>query len=146
MTLQFKFGGILHVLFLPACGNSAIDNFSLTDQREENVSLDNLKGKPWFATFVLTNCTTVCAPMTLTNDSKWHVLTEYSQDYIAQYAKENFKSFVKNDPSSDQVIPGTRFYFIDKNGNIAHNYDGYGELPEKDIIADIKINRRIVKS
>ncbi|XKE96243.1 SCO family protein [Metaplanococcus flavidus] len=169
------------VLLLTACGNSEIEDFSHIDQRGEEVTLESLKGKPWLSTFVFTNCTTVCPPMTFNmaaiqeeltaqgidqykivafsvdpavdkpevltkylekfnvpDESKWHLLTGYSQDYIAEYAKDNFKSFVKNDPASDQVVHGTSFYLMDKNGEVAHNYDGYADVPVKEIVGDLK--------
>ncbi|RAZ76735.1 SCO family protein [Planococcus halotolerans] len=170
------------VLFLAACGDSSIEDFSHTDQRGEEITLESLKGTPWLATFVFTNCTTVCPPMTFNmvsiqealleqgieeykivafsvdpgtdkpavladylgkfnvpDESKWHLLTGYSQDYIAEYAKDNFKSFVKNDPSSNQVVHGTSFYLIDKNGEVAHNYDGYSDVPVEEIVEDLKV-------
>lgn len=169
------------LLLLTACGNSAIEDFTHTDQRGEEVTLESLKGTPWLSTFVFTNCTTVCPPMTFNmaaiqeelkaqgleeykiiafsvdpvtdkpavladylekfnvpDETKWHLLTGYSQDYIAEYAKENFQSFVKNDPSSDQVVHGTSFYLMDKNGEVAHNYDGYGDVPVDEIVGDLK--------
>lgn len=173
---------IVLVLFLAACGDSSIEDFSHTDQRGEEISLESLNGTPWLATFVFTNCTTVCPPMTFNmvsiqdelleqgigeykivafsvdpgtdkpavladyldkfnvpDESKWHLLTGYSQEYIAEYAKDNFKSFVKNDPSSNQVVHGTSFYLMDKNGEVAHNYDGYGDVPVEEIVEDLKV-------
>ncbi|WP_341202492.1 SCO family protein [Planomicrobium okeanokoites] len=181
MKKIMAFGIVSLVLLLTACGNSAIEDFSHTDQRGEELSLENLKGTPWLSTFVFTNCTTVCPPMTFNmasiqeelaaqgidqykivafsvdpavddpevlndylkkfnvpDESKWHLLTGYSQDYIAEYAKDNFKSFVKNDPSSDQVVHGTSFYLMDKNGEVANNYDGYGDVPVEEIVEDLK--------
>lgn len=44
--------------------NYEIDSFTVTDHRGETLTLDDLKGEPWFAMFVFTNCTTVCSPMT----------------------------------------------------------------------------------
>lgn len=169
------------VMFLAACGDSPIEAFSHTDQRGEEVALEDLKGSPWLATFVFTNCTTVCPPMTFNmveiqqelesqgiedykivafsvdpvtdkpevladylakynvpDPSQWHLLTGYSQDDIAKYAKDNFKAFVKNDPASDQVVHGTTFYLIDQNGEIAHNYDGYIDVPIKEIADDMQ--------
>lgn len=41
-----------------------VQDFTHENQRGEQVSLDDLKGSPWLATFVFTNCTTVCPPMT----------------------------------------------------------------------------------
>ncbi|MCH4825860.1 SCO family protein [Planococcus halocryophilus] len=169
------------VLLLSACGSSAIDDFSYTDQRGEPVSLEDLKGTPWLATFVFTNCNTVCPPMTFNlsgiqeeleadglsdykivafsvdpvvdtpetlqnylaqysvpDESKWHLLTGYTQDEIAEFAKDNFKSFVRNDPESDQVIHGTNFYLVDQEGVVVNNYDGYDSVPVEDIKNDLR--------
>lgn len=41
-----------------------IADFTVTDHRGETVTLDSLKGKPWLAMFIFTNCTTICQPMT----------------------------------------------------------------------------------
>lgn len=168
-------------LILAACGGSAIDGFSHTDHRGDELSLEDLKGTPWLATFVFTNCETVCPPMTFNmvdiqnefnaqgiedykivafsvdpavdkpevladyldkfnvpDPSKWHLLTGYSQDHIAEYAKDNFKAFVRNDPASNQVIHGTTFYLVDPSGEIAHNYDGFAEVPVDEIVEDMK--------
>ncbi|MFD1030651.1 SCO family protein [Metaplanococcus flavidus] len=169
------------MMILAACGDSAIEGFSHSDQRGEEVSLEDLKGSPWLATFVFTNCTTVCPPMTFNmvaiqeeleaqgiedykivafsvdpvtdkpevladyldkfnvpDPSKWHLLTGYSQDDIATYAKDNFKAFVKDDPASNQVVHGTSFYLVDGTGNIAHNYDGFTDVPVEQIAQDMQ--------
>ena len=39
---------------------------------------------------------------------------------------------------SDQVVHGTSFYLMDKNGEVAHNYDGYGDVPVEAIVGDLK--------
>lgn len=57
---------------LTACGsykfepslNIEVQDFSMTNQHNEQVQLEDLKGKPWLAMFIFTNCTTVCPPMT----------------------------------------------------------------------------------
>lgn len=59
------------VFLLSACSsdgfkadyNLEVPDFSFTNQHEEEVSLDDLKGEVWLAQFVFTNCTTVCGPM-----------------------------------------------------------------------------------
>lgn len=169
------------VIFLAACGGSVIDDFSHTDHRGDEISLEELKGTPWLATFVFTNCETVCPPMTFNmvaiqdelkaqgienykivafsvdpvvdkpevlaeyldkfnvpEPAKWHLLTGYSQDDIAEYAKDNFKAFVRNDPASNQVIHGTSFYLVDPSGKVAHNYDGFGDVPVDEIVEDMQ--------
>lgn len=57
---------------LSACNNLPIEtnmseevsDFSFTNQNNEQVGLEDLKGSWWIADFVFTNCTTVCLPMT----------------------------------------------------------------------------------
>ena len=57
-------------LFLAGCGqeikdpvNWEIEDFTFTNQNNEDVSLEDLEGEVWLADFVFTNCTTVCLPM-----------------------------------------------------------------------------------
>ncbi len=57
---------------LAACGsykfepsvNIEVQDFNVMNQKNEQVSLEDLKGKPWLAMFIFTNCTTICPPMT----------------------------------------------------------------------------------
>ena len=44
--------------------NYEVGDFTVTDHRGEKISLEDLKGEPWFAMFVFTNCNTICSPMT----------------------------------------------------------------------------------
>ena len=169
------------LLILSACGNQEIDDFSYTDHRGETVSKESLEETPWLATFVFTNCETVCPPMTFNmteiqnqleaegiedyrivafsvdpahdtpekmqeylanfsvpDESHWHLLTGYTQTEIAEFAKDNFNSFVKNDPNSDQVVHGTSFYLVDQQGMVINNYDGYEDVPIDEIQEDIE--------
>ena len=57
-------------LFLAGCGQEIkdpvsweIEDFTFTNQNNEDVSLADLQGEVWLAKFVFTNCTTVCLPM-----------------------------------------------------------------------------------
>lgn len=62
----------LMVMMLGACSNYQfkattnfeLDNFNVQDHRGEPVSLDSLKGEPWLAMFIFTNCPDICPPMT----------------------------------------------------------------------------------
>lgn len=169
------------ILILAACGNETIENFSYSDQQGERVSLDTLKGTPWLATFIFTNCGTVCPPMIFNmgqiqeqlaaegiedykivafsvdpktdspeklkeylgnfgvpDESKWHLLTGYSQEEIINFAKDNFKTFVKDDPTSEQIIHGTSFYLMDQEGAIVSNYDGFADVPIDQIQRDLE--------
>lgn len=59
-------------MVLSACGNVKfkadynyeMQEFEHVNQRNEKVSLESLKGKPWLGMYIFTNCTTVCTPMT----------------------------------------------------------------------------------
>lgn len=58
---------LLIFLLLAGCGkeienrlNWQVADFEHTNQNEESVSLEDLKGKVWVADFIFTNCTSVC--------------------------------------------------------------------------------------
>ncbi len=68
----------------------------------------------------------------------WHFLTGYKQEEIEQFALKNYKTVVKKPVNEDQVIHGTDFYLVDKNGTIVKYYNGLDEIPFKEIINDIK--------
>ncbi|RIW28784.1 SCO family protein [Bacillus salacetis] len=59
-------------MILAACGNGGfeadhhwdVQDFSYTNQNNEKVNLEDLKGEVWLADFIFTNCETVCPPMT----------------------------------------------------------------------------------
>jgi protein SCO1/2 len=62
---------LLFCLLLAGCGqaiedplNWEIEDFTFTNQENEEFGLADLKGEVWLADFVFTNCTTVCLPMT----------------------------------------------------------------------------------
>lgn len=59
------------ILLLSSCSNGfkgdfewKVEPFTFTNQEGQQISLNDLKGKPWIADFVFTNCNTVCPPMT----------------------------------------------------------------------------------
>lgn len=179
----------ISILVLAGCGGSdfkaqtnwEIEDFAFDNQRGEEVSLDDLKGTVWLATFIFTNCTTVCPPMTFNlteiqgmleekgiedykivafsvdpdvdspevlkeylelyevpDESKWELLTGYSQEYISQFAEKSFKALVRNNPNDDQVIHGSSFYLVDQNGVAVKNYGGVKEVPKEEIVIDIE--------
>lgn len=76
---------ILSAIILTGCNSNSfkaeteweIDSFEHDSHRGEEVSLENLKGQVWLATFIFTNCETVCPPMTMN-------MTEVQQELIAQ--------------------------------------------------------------
>lgn len=76
------------------------------------------------------------------DESKWNLLTGYSQKYIEQFAVKNTKILVKNDPNSDQVIHGNQFFLVDKDGVMVKMYNGFAEniedVPIDTIASDIE--------
>ncbi|MFJ8261217.1 SCO family protein [Rummeliibacillus sp. NPDC094406] len=179
---------LIATVLLTACGKKfeaetdwKVENFNYTNQNGDEVSLDNLKGKPWLAMFIFTNCETVCPPMTanmmdiqkafkekglkdynivgfsidpendspkvlkkylaqypVPDDSKWNLLTGYSQDEIADLARKSFKTVVKDDPNSNQVIHGTSFYLVNQEGVVVKSYNGYQNVSTDTIASDME--------
>lgn len=185
---------VLAIIFmcvvLAGCGSSGnfeaqtnweIQDFNYTNQHNEKVSLEDLKGKVWLATFIFTNCETVCPPMTfnmsdiqhmlvdkgiedynivafsvdpevdtpekmqeylgnydVADESKWQLLTGYKQEEISKFAEKSFKTLVKDDPNSNQVIHGVSFYLVDQDGVVVKNYSGATDVPKEEIVIDVE--------
>lgn len=70
--------------------------------------------------------------------TNWHFLTGYAQAEIETFALENFKTLVKKPEKEDQVIHGTSFYLVNKEGTVVKDYTGLQDIPIKQIIKDIK--------
>lgn len=180
----------ISILVLAGCGtggkfaaqtNWEIQDFTYENQRGESVSLEDLKGTVWLATFIFTNCETVCPPMTFNmsdiqqmldekgvedykivefsvdpevdtpeklqeylenydviDESKWELLTGYTQEEISKFAEKSFKTLVKDDPNSNQVIHGVSFYLVDQNGVVVKNYNGAQDVPKEEIVIDVE--------
>ena len=178
---------------LSACGNVKfkadynyeMQEFEHVNQRNETVSLESLKGKPWLGMYIFTNCNSVCTPMTFNmtqiqeklknkgiedynivafsvdpevdspeiladylerynvpDESKWNLLTGYSQTYIEQYAAKSTKLIVKDDPRNNQVTHAVTFFLVDKDGVLVKQYRGYDEdasqVPIDSIVVDLE--------
>ncbi|MEZ7173098.1 SCO family protein [Sporosarcina sp. OR05] len=177
------------ILLLSACSFGGfkadhkykIEPFEFTNQHNEKVSLESLKGTVWLAQFVFTNCETVCLPMMANmtdlqqqlqdegvedyklvsfsidpqtdtpealqtyldsfdpvDQSKWEMLTGYSQKAIENFAIGSFKTFVNKAPGEDQVVHGTAFSLVNKDGVAVKTYNGATEVPYEQIIKDMK--------
>lgn len=75
------------------------------------------------------------------DESKWHLLTGYSQAYIEQFGLNSFKAYVKKPAEGDQVMHGTTFYLVDENGIAVKNYSGISsdqEVPYETIAIDME--------
>lgn len=68
----------------------------------------------------------------VSDEQKWHLLTGYEETFIAQFAKNSFKTLVQDDPTSDQVIHAVTFFLVDEHGVAIKNYRGYVEN-ERDV-------------
>ena len=72
------------------------------------------------------------------DESKWELLTGYTQDHISDFAAKSFKTLVKDDPNNNQVIHGTSFYLVDQNGVVVKNYSGNTDVPKEEIVIDVE--------
>ncbi|KIL47831.1 SCO family protein [Jeotgalibacillus campisalis] len=72
------------------------------------------------------------------NESKWDFLTGYKQQEIIDFAMESFQAIVADDPETNQVIHGTSFYLVDKEGKVVKSYDGISNVPVDEMVADLK--------
>lgn len=180
---------LLIVLILSACSgggfkaehNYKIEPFEFTNQHNEKVSLDDLKGNVWLAQFVFTNCTSACPPMMsnmadvdkklidegienykivsfsidptfdtpeimqeyldmydIQDQSKWVMLTGYTQEKITDFAAKSFKTLVADIPDSDQVMHATYFSLVNQKGEVVKTYNGMTDVPFDQIIKDMK--------
>jgi len=69
----------------------------------------------------------------------WYFLSGYSQQTIEDFALKNFKTIVKKPETDDQVIHGTSFYLVNKDGVIVKDYPSLSDVPFDQMIEDIKI-------
>jgi len=76
------------------------------------------------------------------DESKWNLLTGYSQKYIEQFAVKSTKIMVKDDPNSDQVIHGNQFFLVGKDGVLVKMYTGFAknieDVPIDTMASDIE--------
>jgi protein SCO1 len=92
----------VHVIVLSACGNYKfkedvsyeIGDFTATDHRGEEVTLEQLKGEPWLAVFIFTNCTTICSPMT---NNLANIQDKLIEENVDQYKIVGFSVDPEND-------------------------------------------------
>lgn len=73
------------------------------------------------------------------DSENWHFLTGYSQKFIEDFALKNFKAIAKKPETDDQVIHGTSFYLVNKEGIVVKDYSGLSNVPYDEIIKDIKL-------
>jgi protein SCO1 len=57
------------------------------------------------------------------DQTNWHVLTGYTQHDIESFAREQFQTIVQKPHTSTQVIHGTNFYLVNKQGELVNEYN-----------------------
>ncbi|KXH81711.1 SCO family protein [Sporosarcina sp. HYO08] len=72
------------------------------------------------------------------DESKWEMLTGFTQEKIAEIAAKSFKTVVIDDPNTDQVIHGTSFYLVNQQGEVVKTYNGATDVPYDQIISDME--------
>lgn len=73
--------------------------------------------------------------------STWHLLTGYSQDKIKDFAMDNFKNIVVKPENDTQVVHGTSFYLMNKDGEFVKDYSTQDGFPLDEIVKDVKALR-----
>ncbi|KMY53731.1 cysteine ABC transporter ATP-binding protein [Bacillus sp. FJAT-27231] len=72
------------------------------------------------------------------DEKKWDLLTGYDPEYIREFAEKNLQTLAVPDPNSNQVMHGTSFYLVNKEGTVVKNYSGAEEVPFEEIVQDVK--------
>lgn len=72
------------------------------------------------------------------NLESWDLLTGYVPEKIDQFAYKNFKTIARKPEDSDQVVHGTDFFLIDRQGVVRKFYNGINP-PTDEIMSDIEI-------
>ncbi|MBM7609940.1 protein SCO1/2 [Lysinibacillus composti] len=132
--MKMKLKGLVLLIvvasFLSACSNYdfkptteyEIEDFKAVDHRGDTVSLESLKGKPWLAMFIFTNCTTVCQPMTFN-------MTEIQQRLVDRGVEDyNIVAF-SVDPATDtpEVLSKYFSHFTVPDESKWHLVTGYDQ-------------------
>ncbi|WP_338754184.1 SCO family protein [Bacillus sp. FJAT-52991] len=72
------------------------------------------------------------------DESNWDLLTGYDADYIKTFAEKNFQTLAIPEPNSDQIMHGTSFYLVDKEGTVVKSYNGNEDVPFDEIVLDME--------
>ncbi|WP_025786221.1 SCO family protein [Sporosarcina sp. D27] len=72
------------------------------------------------------------------DESNWHFLTGYSAQQITTFARENFQTIIQKPETSDQVIHGTNFYLIAKDGKLVSEFNYVDEDYVHDLLKTVK--------
>lgn len=72
------------------------------------------------------------------DESKWELLTGYDQTEITQFALQSFNTVAKKLTGSDDVMHDIKYFLVDPNGTVVKSYDGYSNVPIKEIVSDLE--------
>ncbi|CAM3043325.1 SCO family protein [Filibacter tadaridae] len=72
------------------------------------------------------------------DESKWEMLTGYSQKKIIDIAAKTFKTAVIDDPANNTVLHGTSFSLVNQKGEFVKSYSGLSDVPYEEIAKDMK--------
>ncbi len=72
------------------------------------------------------------------DESNWHMLTGYSQNEIEEFAMDTFKTIIIKPKSSHQVLHGTSFYLLNKQGIVVKEYNYANSAYAEELVKDIK--------
>ncbi len=68
----------------------------------------------------------------------WSFLTGYDYETIKTFSEESFLSEVREEPDSDQITHGVRFFLVNPEGEVIKNYFGIDRNEIDEIISDLK--------
>lgn len=72
------------------------------------------------------------------DESNWHFLTGYSAQQITKFARDNFQTIIQKPETSDQVIHGTNFYLVAKDGKLISEFNYVDEDYVHDLLKTVK--------
>lgn len=72
------------------------------------------------------------------DESRWEMLTDFTQEEIAELAMKAFKTIVADIPDSNQVLHGTTFALVNQEGQVVKLYSGNVDVPFDQIEKDVK--------
>lgn len=70
--------------------------------------------------------------------SNWSFLTGYDYETIKELSVGSFRSEVQENPGSDQITHGVRFFLVNPDGEVIKNYYGIDMKEVETIVDDLK--------
>lgn len=71
------------------------------------------------------------------DEQNWHFLTGYSPQEITNFGRDNFQTIIQKPDTSDQVIHGTNFYLIAKDGKLISEFNYVDEDYVHDLLKTV---------